>query len=213
MADSPVPASDRVRPLRRVRQVREFTSEPVHADELRAITEVARWSGSSRNSQPWRFIVVTNADTITRIAAAGLPQTRALPTAQAAIAIAVPDEADATISRAYDEGRAAERMLIAASLLGPARAAARPPRRAPARPTTVRTTRRPTQRRPASVSRRSARTARPRWPRRPSHLASGRCLCRQLLLGVMSSGHCMAEPRPTAPINNQRLSFDAPSTS
>ncbi len=118
MADSPVPALDRVRPLRRVRQVREFTSEPVHPDELRAIIEVARWSGSSRNSQPWRFIVITNTDTITRIAAAGLPQTRALPTAQAAIAIAVPDEADTTISHAYDEGRAAERMLIAASLLG-----------------------------------------------------------------------------------------------
>ncbi len=118
MADTPAPASDRARPLRRVRQFREFTSEPVRPDELQAITDVARWSGSSRNSQPWRFIAITSSDTIARIAAAGLPQTRALPTAQAAIAIAMPDEAGTEISHAYDEGRAAERMLIAASLLG-----------------------------------------------------------------------------------------------
>lgn len=118
MADTPAPASDRARPLRRVRQFREFTSEPVRPDELQAITDVARWSGSSRNSQPWRFIAITSSDTIARIAAAGLPQTRALPTAQAAIAIAMPDEAGTKISHAYDEGRAAERMLIAASLLG-----------------------------------------------------------------------------------------------
>ena len=118
MADSSTPPIDRVRPLLRARQVREFTQEPIRADELDAITQVARWSGSSRNSQPWRFIVITEPQTIGRIAAAGLPQTRALPTAQAAIAIVLPDEAGAAVSYAYDEGRAAERMLIAASFLG-----------------------------------------------------------------------------------------------
>jgi nitroreductase len=118
MADSSARPLDRVRPLLRVRQFREFSAEPVEPDELEAITEAARWSGSSRNSQPWRFIVVTEPVTIARIAGAGLPQTRALPTAQAAVAIALPDEPGAAISRAYDEGRAAERMLIAASLIG-----------------------------------------------------------------------------------------------
>jgi len=39
------------------------------------------------------------------------------PTSFAAIAIAVPDEEKRQISRAYDEGRAAERMLIAGTLL------------------------------------------------------------------------------------------------
>jgi nitroreductase len=43
--------------------------------------------------------------------------TRSLATATAAIAIVLPDGQDA-ISHAYDEGRAAERMLIAASFLG-----------------------------------------------------------------------------------------------
>ena len=40
------------------RQYREFTDEPPTEAELHALTEVARWSGSSRNSQPWRFIVI-----------------------------------------------------------------------------------------------------------------------------------------------------------
>jgi nitroreductase len=45
----------RLRPLLRTRQYREFTGEPVSDEDLRALAQVARWSGSSRNSQPWRF--------------------------------------------------------------------------------------------------------------------------------------------------------------
>ena len=57
-------ALERVRPLLRTRQVREFTSAPPTDAELEALTEVARWSGSSGNSQPWRFIVVRDAATM-----------------------------------------------------------------------------------------------------------------------------------------------------
>jgi nitroreductase len=109
---------DRLRDLRRVRQYREFTPERLSEAEVDAIADVARWSGSSRNSQPWRFIVLTDLATIRRIADAGMPQTRSLPTATAAIAIVLPDEPEREVSRAYDEGRAAERILIAASMLG-----------------------------------------------------------------------------------------------
>jgi len=105
-----------VRPLLRVRQIREFTDEPPTDEQIDAIVDVARWSGSSTNSQPWRFIGLRDRDALLRIHAAGLPQTRSLATALVAIAIVVPD--DDPISHAYDEGRAAERMLIAASFLG-----------------------------------------------------------------------------------------------
>ncbi len=111
-------AMDRVRPLIRVRQVREFTHDPVEPAELEAVSEVARWSGSSRNEQPWRFLVIRQAETLRRIAEAGLPQTRALRTATAAIAIVLPDNREREVSHAYDDGRAAERILIAASFLG-----------------------------------------------------------------------------------------------
>ena len=52
--------ADRLRPLRRTRQYREFTAEPVDRAALDALADVARWSGSSRNNQPWRFIVITD---------------------------------------------------------------------------------------------------------------------------------------------------------
>ena len=112
------PPDETLRPLRRVRQIREFTDESITVEELAAVADAARWSGSSANEQPWRFILIRVAGTLLRLAEAGSPQTRSLRTASAAIAIAVPDEKDRAVSRAYDEGRAAERILIAASFLG-----------------------------------------------------------------------------------------------
>jgi nitroreductase len=109
---------DVLRPLRRVRQYREFTREPLTDEEIHAIVDVARWSGSSTNSQPWRFIVIRDPDVLARIAEIGMPQTRGMRTAPSAIAIAMPDDEDRQISYAYDEGRVAERILIAASMLG-----------------------------------------------------------------------------------------------
>ncbi|MDQ3879750.1 MAG: nitroreductase family protein [Chloroflexota bacterium] len=111
-------ARDVVRPLIRVRQIREFTEQPVSGEELDALAEVARWTGSSRNSQPWRFVMIRNVETLRAIAAAGMPQTRSLRTAMAAIAIVMPGDSGMAISYAYDEARAAERILIGASMLG-----------------------------------------------------------------------------------------------
>lgn len=111
-------AVDLVRPLLRVRQVREFASTPVDPEALDAIADAARWSGSSGNGQPWRFVLIRDPETLRAIHAAGLPQTRSLATARAAVAIVLPSESGRGISHGYDEGRAAERILIAASLLG-----------------------------------------------------------------------------------------------
>lgn len=116
-ASGPAPL-DIVKPLMRVRQMRDFTSKRVTKAELEAITEAARWSGSSRNEQPCRFVALRDKATIRQVAELGLPQTRGLPTASAAVAIIVPDEPERELSRAFDDGRAAERMLIAAHMLG-----------------------------------------------------------------------------------------------
>jgi nitroreductase len=109
---------ERLRPLVRVRQIRDFTPEPLSGVELHALTEVARWSGSSNNEQPWRFITMTEPETIRFVAETYMPSSRALRTAPAAIAIVLPDESGRAVMRGYDEGRAAERILIGASLLG-----------------------------------------------------------------------------------------------
>lgn len=116
MSDPTTPL-ERVRPLLRTRQVREFEPEPPSEEELHALTEVARWSGSSRNSQPWRFIVVRSRDVLGQIHEAGLPSTRSLRTAPVGIAITLPGD-PADLEHAFDEGRAAERLLVAAGLLG-----------------------------------------------------------------------------------------------
>ncbi len=108
----------RVIPLIRTRQTREFTDRPVDEADLTALADVARWSGSSSNSQPWRFIVIREAATLRTIGEAGMPSTRSFATATAAIAIIMPDEKERAVSHAYDEGRAAERILVGATLLG-----------------------------------------------------------------------------------------------
>lgn len=109
---------DQVRPLIRTRQNREFTADPVTEDELIALAQVARWSGSSSNSQPWRFVMVRDIALIRQIAEIAIPQTRALRTAVAALAISMPNEPSHALSHAFDEGRVAERILIAAPMLG-----------------------------------------------------------------------------------------------
>jgi len=110
--------SEKVRPLLRTRQTREFTDEPVSDGDLTALADVARWSGSSANTQPCRFIVIREEATLRAIADAGMPQTRSLRSAAAAIAIALPEEQGKAVSHAFDEGRAAERILVGATMLG-----------------------------------------------------------------------------------------------
>ena len=110
-------ADDAVRPLLRVHQVREFTDGPLEAAQLDAIVDAARWSGSQSNSQPWRFIVIREPATLRELTDSSPPSTKSLTTAAAAVAIVLPQEKGAAVSNAYDEGRATERILIAASLL------------------------------------------------------------------------------------------------
>ena len=109
--------ADRVRPLLRTRQIRDFTDEPLSDATLDALADVARWTGSSRNEQPWRFIVIRDAATLRRLAEEGRPQTTPLRTATAAIAIVLPTDPRREVHDAYDDGRAAERVLVAAGLL------------------------------------------------------------------------------------------------
>src|SRR6185295_16246124 len=39
-----------------------FADKPVAEDDLRALFEAARWTASSYNEQPWRYIVATRKD-------------------------------------------------------------------------------------------------------------------------------------------------------
>ena len=104
-----------LRALCRTRQVRKFTDEPVSDTDLQAILEVARWSGSSINRQPWSFIVVRERGDLQHLAELA-PNAKHI--AGAAVAIAIAMGGDNAEWDAYDEGRAAERILVAATVLG-----------------------------------------------------------------------------------------------
>ena len=100
--------------IRKVRQARYFEDRAVPDDVVHQLLEVARWSGSARNQQPWRFVVITDKAQLKAIS-----ETREsvnwVADAPLAIALVFVTENATT---GYDEGRVTERILTAASLLG-----------------------------------------------------------------------------------------------
>ena len=101
--------------MRRVRSVRSFRPDPVSDGLLTEILEVARWTGSGSNRQPWTFVVVREPATLSAIAAAS-PNVRHVAGAAAVIVIVM--EGDMPEIETFDEGRVTERILIAATALG-----------------------------------------------------------------------------------------------
>lgn len=89
--------------------------EPVASETLQQIVEVARQGGSSGGRRPWEFLVLEDRGTINALAEAA-PEAKALRDAPAVIVIVMPG--DRTALDAYDEGRAAERILLAARAIG-----------------------------------------------------------------------------------------------
>ena len=59
--------ADALEVVRKVRQVRQYEPGEVSDDDLNTILEIARWSGSSRNTQPWRFVVTRDKDTLKKL--------------------------------------------------------------------------------------------------------------------------------------------------
>ena len=101
--------------IRTVRQIRQYAGELVPNEIVKQLLQVARWTGSSRNSQPWHFIVVTDKEQLRNLSQLRAP-INWLADAPLGIVIVL-DGASAT-SEAYDEGRVSERILIAAHTLG-----------------------------------------------------------------------------------------------
>ena len=101
--------------LRTVRQIRQYSADPVPEDVVKQLVQVARWTGSSRNTQPWHFIVVKDKDLLKKLSQLRTP-INWLASAPLGIAIVL-DGAHET-GEAYDEGRVTERILIAAHTLG-----------------------------------------------------------------------------------------------
>lgn len=104
-----------LKPIRRVHQIRQYAPDLVPDDAVDQLLELVRWTGSSKNSQPWHFVVVRDREKLRKIAALR-PNIGWAATAPLGIAIVL-DGAN-PLSEAYDEGRVTERLLTGATMLG-----------------------------------------------------------------------------------------------
>jgi len=101
--------------MRSVRQIRQYSPEQVPDAVVKQLLRVAQWTGSSRNTQPWHFIVVTDREQLRKISQLRAPINWL---AAAPLGIAIVLDGEREMSEAYDEGRVSERILIAAHDLG-----------------------------------------------------------------------------------------------
>jgi nitroreductase len=98
------------------RSVREYRSEPIPDEKLEMILEAARLAPSADNRQPWRFVLVHDADRKKAVARAADNQTFLGDAAVIVVAMGDPDVS----ARWYEKDTmiALEHMVLAATALG-----------------------------------------------------------------------------------------------
>jgi nitroreductase len=105
-----------LRLLRGLRAVRQLRPDPIDDNVLQDILEVARWSGSAGNRQPWEFVIVRDRNVLRALSR--IEGAVAAHLANAGVGIAIVMHPEVPDLDAYDEGRVAERILLAARALG-----------------------------------------------------------------------------------------------
>lgn len=108
------PGSDLLASLLSLRQSRRFLTGPIAREHLEQLLEVARWTGSAKNTQPWHLVVVTEPADNAALATCG-QFAGFLDGVGASIVVALEGEGR---SVAYDDGRLQERVMLAAAALG-----------------------------------------------------------------------------------------------
>jgi nitroreductase len=91
------------------REVRRYADRPIPPEVERRILEAGRVSGSSRNKQPWRFVVLEQRETVERAAEAVWAADNVL---GAALVVGLIVAGKGPVS--FDAGRAAQNMMLAA---------------------------------------------------------------------------------------------------
>ena len=91
------------------REVRRYADRPIPPEVERRILEAGRMSGSSRNRQPWRFVVLEQRETVERAAEAVWAADNVL---GAALVVGLIVTGKGPVS--FDGGRAAQNMMLAA---------------------------------------------------------------------------------------------------
>lgn len=101
--------------LRGSRNLRWFRPAPVPQGVLDDVLEVARWTGSAMNAQPWEFLVVRNLRTLRQLA---MVEGHAEHLMGASVGIVLVMAGKNEEQETFDEGRLAERIMLACSAHG-----------------------------------------------------------------------------------------------
>lgn len=103
--------------IRLKRSVRRFTSDPLPDDAVRSILNAGRRAQSSKNTQPWQFVAVTDRGILTQLSQTG-DFAGHLAGAALGVVIVTPDEPDRREWIMFDVGQSAAYMQLAAWELG-----------------------------------------------------------------------------------------------
>lgn len=103
--------SDVYQSILKLRAIRDYEKKPLQDEDLKAILEAARWTGSSKNRQNWSFIVVSGSR-LSQLAEHG---DFTQPVRDSAATIVLVQEPGGNM---FDIGRAAQNIMLAAAALG-----------------------------------------------------------------------------------------------
>lgn len=95
-----------------LRAIRDYRPDPLSEDDLQAILEAGRWTGSSKNRQNWTFVAVTDPDRLEGLAEHG---DFTQPVRDSTATIVLVNEPEGYM---FDIGRAAQNMMLAARAIG-----------------------------------------------------------------------------------------------
>jgi nitroreductase len=114
MAENPC-LTEEIRLLRNLRAVRDYAPDPIPDAALEEILEVARWTGSAENRQPWELVIVRGEELRRRLA---VLEGYADHLAGAPLGIVLVMENSNEEYATHDEGRLCERIMLAAAAYG-----------------------------------------------------------------------------------------------
>ncbi len=98
--------------IRELKATRAYTPDPLGEEQLAEILEAGRWTGSSLNSQPWTFVVVTDPGLKQALSETGRYATHLISSAVVIVLVGAPGRGE------FDIGRAAQNMMLTADTLG-----------------------------------------------------------------------------------------------
>jgi nitroreductase len=99
--------------IRTKRAIRRFAPTPLPDEAVRAILNAGRRAQSSKNTQPWQFVAVTDRGTLERLSHTGDFASH-LAGAALGVVLAAPDEPERREWLMFDLGQAAAYMQLAA---------------------------------------------------------------------------------------------------